>query len=905
MNSTWLFLLVFLYLGLLFLVAFFAEKNKSSLMTNNPYIYALSIAVYCTAWTYYGSIGVAAKQGLSYMTIYIGPIIIIPSWIYIQTRIIRITRIHRISSIADFIALRYGNSRSLAAVISLVCFIAVIPYISLQIKAISDSFHLISKTNNTSLFIDASTYVVLLIAIFASYYGTKYVDASEKRMGIISAVAFESLLKLVFFVILGLYVTYGVFNGFQDIYKQAKVLEDFKSKNTIGGLSGAVNWMLMCLLSISAIFLLPRQFHTTIIENRKEKFLNTVLWLFPLYLLIFNLFVFPIAWGGNILFKNENVNPDMYSLLIPEKLGNHFMSVLVFLGGISSSISMIIVSSISLSIMMSNNIIIPYGVLERFKIDAVKNHNHTIVRIRKVSIFVLIILAFIFYKLLINSYSLFSIGLISFVIIAQLAPSFFGAIFWKRGSYLGSLLGIIAGVMITLYKLILPYLLNFKNLSEPLLFLKKQIDFCFSNFSIPYLDPITECFFWSLLVNTIVFMGVSVSRKANYRERNFAEIYVEIDQYINNHENAYIWKGTAYVQDIEKILIRFLGEEKTARALKLFFIKYNISNKEDTADARLIKFSENLLAGHIGTASSKILIEGVTKEDKISLLEVLEILEESKENINTNKKLTEQAKQLERLSNDLQKANDNLLEKDKQKDEFLDIVAHELRTPITSIRMAGEILQDDADMPLEVKMEFLDNIISESDRISELINDILFLDQLNTEKIELKNQNIIDSFQLALKPLLIHLERKKITISIQNSLQNPYIWYNEQRLIQVFNNLLGNAIKFCSDDHPSIEFIFSETENQVKFSILNNGDLIPETDIEWVFDKFFQSKNQRFKKREGTGLGLSICQKIIELHNGTIAVKNKENGVEFYFHLPKINNQSNFKIHEDEKNIDS
>ena len=320
MNSIELFAIIMLYLALLFFIAFWAEKRKSNFWANNPYVYSLSLAVYCTAWTYYGSIGVAANQGLEYLAIYIGPIIIIPAWIVINSKIIRISRVNKISSIADFISLRYGNSRSCGAIISVVCILAIIPYIGLQIKAISDTFHLVTKSENpNNIFTDTATYVVLLIAIFSSYYGTRYVDASEKRLGIISAVAVESFLKLIFFVILGIFVTYGIFNGFDDIYEKAKNLPEFTQRNSLNGLEGSFNWMLTSMLSMTAIFLLPRQFHTTIIENRKENHLKTAIWVFPLYLLIFNFFVFPIAWGGKILFLGQNVNPELFPILIPQK----------------------------------------------------------------------------------------------------------------------------------------------------------------------------------------------------------------------------------------------------------------------------------------------------------------------------------------------------------------------------------------------------------------------------------------------------------------------------------------------------------------------------------------------------------------------------------------------------------
>ena len=880
MSSTLLFVLVILYLGLLFFIAFWAEKKKSNFWVNNPYIYSLSLAVYCSAWTYYGSIGVASNQGLEYLAIYIGPVIIIPAWIYINSKIVRISRVNKISSIADFISLRYGNSRSLGALVSVVCILAVIPYIGLQIKAISETFHLITSTENSeSIFFDNATYVVLIIALFSAYYGTRYVDASEKRIGIISAVAVESFLKLIFFLILGFFVVYGVFNGFEDLYEKASKLPDFAQKNSFNGLEGGFNWFLMSFLSMSAIFLLPRQFHTTIVENRTEKHLRTAIWVFPLYLLLINFFVFPIAWGGKVLFFGQNVNPEFYSILIPQKFGNILISAMVFFGGLSACISMIIISSIALSVMLSNNIIIPYGWLNNFKTETVSENNKTIVNIRKFSIFSLIILGFIFYKYLISGSSLFSVGLIAFVLIAQLAPSFFGAIYWRRGTYAGAVTGIIAGIIICYVNLILP---NYLDSSY-------EQSAVFNFFKISYLSPISNVFFWSLLVNSALFFIISASVESHYRERNYAELYVDINDYIQNHEGAYIWKGKANISDIQKILTKFLGEQKTKQALKIFNLKYNITDENDTADARFIKFSENLLSGRIGTASAKILIEGVTKEDKISLPEVLKILEESKENISLNKQLREQSHQLRILSDDLQNANENLIVKDKQKDEFLDSVAHELRTPLTAIRATSEILMDDDEMPTEIKKDFLENIISESDRLAEIINDILYLDKLETGNVPLNIQknNIVETFHKALKPLHHLLEQRNLHHSEVNLLENQIFEYDEQRMIQVFQNILGNALKF-TNEQGMIQTKFKQQDENLKISIFNTGKTIPEEDLEYIFDKFYQSKNQNLRKPLGSGLGLAICKKIIDAHGGKISVKNKEIGVSFEIFLRSV-----------------
>ncbi|MDP2160075.1 MAG: sensor histidine kinase [Flavobacterium sp.] len=893
MNSFGLLIIVLIYLAFLFLIAQWAERKGNSRWTNNPYVYSLSLAVYCTAWTYYGSIGVAADSGLNYLPIYLGPVIAFPAWIVILKKIVRISRVNKISSIADFISLRYGNSRFLGAFVTVIALLAILPYIGLQLKAISETFHIVTKSATSSnILYDTSTYVALLLAIFASYYGTRYVDASEKRKGMVTAVAVESLLKLFFFILLGVYVSFFVFDGFQDIYNQASVLEHFDERNSLGGLDGAMNWMMLIVLSFFAIFLLPRQFHMAIVENNRESHVRTAIWLFPLYLLLFNFFVYPIAWGGNVIFDGQGMNSDMFSLLIPQSRGNETMTVLVFLGGFSAAISMIVVSSITLSTMLSNNLLIPYGFLGSLQKDNQVRNNERIVRIRRIGIFILIILAFIYYRYFFMDYSLVSVGLISFVIVSQLAPAFFGALFWKRGSLYGAIAGISVGLAICFYTLLLPFFLS--SINPESLFFKEGFfgnSFLqpFQLFGLDYLAPVPHALFWSLLFNLLVFLMVSVSFKGNYRERNYAEMFVDIDKYITNHENAFVWKGTAYVSDIEKVLKRFLGDERTNRALHLFKMKYNIAPDNLMADARLIKFAENLLTGHIGTASAKILIDGVTKEDKISLPEVLKILEESKENITINKKLVETSNELKQLSGQLKEANFALLVKDKQKDEFLDTVTHELRTPITAIRAASEILHDDEDIPEAMRKQFLQNIISESDRLNRLIDKILDLEKFETgkQKISLTEHDIIATIANAIRPLQQLIANKKIYLEFNENQKAIKLYYDEERMIQVITNLVSNAIKFCNDTEGVIIISIEQNETEYSVHVFNNGKGVNPNELEAVFEKFYQSSDQTIKKPIGSGLGLAICKQIIEAHKGRIWATNVDKGITFSFTIPK------------------
>ena len=549
--------------------------------------------------------------------------------------------------------------------------------------------------------------------------------------------------------------------------------------------------------------------------------------------------------------------------------------------------------------MLSNNFLIPYGFIGSLENSSQEKNNKRIVNSRKIGIFSLIILAYAIYRLFILDYSLVSIGLVAFVVIAQLGPSFFGAIFWRRGSKNGAITGIILGFAVCFYTLLIPYATGMTNSVS--LFVTEgpwgiSLLKPFQLFGLDYLEPIPHAVFWSLLINIMSYAAVSVSFKGNYRERNYAEMFVDIDKYITNHENAFVWKGTAYISDIQKVLQRFLGEDRTKRALTIFNLKYSIDKNITTADARFIKFAENLLTGHIGTASAKILISSVVKEDKISLPEVLRILEESKENIIINKKLTDTSNELKKISEQLKNANQELVNKDIQKDEFLDTVTHELRTPITAIRAASEILHDDDDIPEELRKQFLQNIISESDRLNRLIDKILDLEKFETgkQKIYLSKNNITKTIKKTLDSLNQLIKNKNITVEFKDSNKEIRAFYDEERIVQVIHNLVSNAIKFCSETDGKIVISIAENKDNIEVKIHNNGKGIKKEDFEAIFDKFYQSRNQNVKKPIGSGLGLAICKQIIEHHKGKIwAEDNVAEGATLIFTLPNYNTAEN------------
>ncbi len=893
MNNYVLVPIIVLYLALLFVLAFFAEKNRSGKWVNNPYIYVLSLAVYCTAWTYYGSVGIASKSGINFIPIYLGPVIALPLWIVLMRKIIRISKQHKISSIADFISMRYGNNRAIGAVVTITCLMGIIPYIALQLKAVSETFSLMAHKDGyvaTGFLDDSTFYIALLIAIFVSFFGTLSTDASKHRKGIMATVAVESVIKLTFFLIIGVYITYYVFDGTTDLYQKASQTNGFSQLSSFGGIGNGFNWLFTICLSFFAIFLLPRQFHVAVVENDNERHLKKAIWLFPLYLLLFNVFVIFIAWAGNIKLPS-NVNHDYYSLLLPLQQGNQALGLMVFIGGFSAVISMIVVSTLALSTMVSNNIIIPYGFIKKLVEGDSENNAKNIKNIRRISIFMLIILAYFFYVEFSTELSLFSIGLISFVIISQLAPSFFLGLFWRRGTARAAIVGILVGLAIVSYTLLLPIMSQVVMpqaswLQDGLLGLSSlrpsQL------FGLDYLSPESNAFLWSMVFNSLSFVTFSLMAKGNYRERNYAEMFVNHENYENLQEGAFVWKGEAYVADIKRLLNRFLGETRTNRALNIFNRKYNISETAEKADARLINFSEKLLTGSIGSASAKILLSSVSKEKPISLVEVLNILEESKETKANNRLLVEKSQELSAMANQLRYANEELRLQDKLKDEFLDTVAHELKTPITSIKAASEVLEDEK-MPGVLRKRFLENIGRDTDRLATLINNILDLEKLSNDRtvLDIRSRRINGTIAKAIKGVEQIAAKRRIRLEFMEAVDLDGL-YDEDRILQVLTNLLSNSLKFIEEEKGTIKIFLTEGKDDIAVAVEDNGKGIPLEDQNYIFEKFYQSKNQNTKKPQGSGFGLAISKKIIESHNGSIWVdKDFRKGARLVFTIPK------------------
>ncbi len=336
------------YLSLLFGIAYYGDRRadaKRSIIAT-PYVYALSIAVFCTSWTFFGSVGRAASTGVGFLPIYLGPTLtFILGWVVIR-KIIRISKTNRITSIADFIASRYGKSFQLGILVSVIAVIGILPYISLQLKAISTSFTILlnypaivmpSQEDSAWLFEDTELYIALAMAAFAILFGTRHIDASERHEGMVAAIAFESVVKLAAFLVVGLFVTFGLYGGFADIFARAEESDALRRLFTIDGVAGHTNWLTLTLLAMAAIVVLPRQFQVLVVENVDERHLAKAMWLFPLYLLLINIFVLPITFAGLMQFPGGGVDADTFVLTLPMKEQQPLLALLAFIGGLSAA----------------------------------------------------------------------------------------------------------------------------------------------------------------------------------------------------------------------------------------------------------------------------------------------------------------------------------------------------------------------------------------------------------------------------------------------------------------------------------------------------------------------------------------------------------------------------------------
>jgi hypothetical protein len=886
------------YLALLFAVAYYARRRYDAgrSIVAHPSVFALSLGVYATSWTFYGSVGRAASTGVGFLPIYLGPTLMFALGWLVLRKIIRISKENRITSIADFIASRYGKSTLVGGLVTIIAVLGIVPYIALQLKAVSDTVSILidyprisspTDVGAVSVLEDKALYVALVLAAFTVVFGTRRLDASERHEGMVAAVAFESVVKLTAFLAVGLYVTFGMFNGFGDIFGQAAKLPDAGALFTLDGTEyGSFMWL--TILSMLAIVLLPRQFHMAVVENVDERHLNRAMWLFPLYLLAINLFVLPIALAGLVRFDGTNVSPDTFVLALPMADGAQGMALLAYLGGLSAATAMVIVETIALSTMMSNNLVMP-ALVRRRRFSGASGLGWLVLAIRRVTIVAVLLLGFVYFRAAGEATELVSIGLLSFAAVAQFAPALFGGLFWKDGNRYGALAGMLAGFAVWAHTLLLPSLARSGWLSENVLehgplgieALRPERLFGLTGF-----DHISHGMFWSMLVNVCVFVGVSLFTRQSAAEQGQAVLFVDV--YRGSGMGPQLWRRSASVGQLEMLLARFLGPVQAAAVIAQYARERGLEGSAlEQADAKMIYDVETLLAGAIGAPSARVMIASVVEEEPLELDEVMHLLGETSQAIAYSHELERKSRELEAATAELRAANRRLQELDRMKDGFVSTVTHELRTPLTSMRAFAEILRDNAELPVSERERFLHIIIEEVERLTRLIDQVLDLSKMESGRAEWRLaevdlRELIEESAVATAQLMAERD-----IDLQLRLPaSPRVTADRDRVKQVLLNLLSNAAKFCDAAEGRVIVELGVDNGTARVDVRDNGPGVRPEERHVIFERFRQG-GAPTGPRAGTGLGLAISRDIIRRLGGDVWVENTAGeGATFTFTLP-------------------
>ncbi|WP_026987779.1 sensor histidine kinase [Fodinicurvata fenggangensis] len=889
------------YLSLLFAVAYFADKRAEqgrSLL--NPYIYTLSIAVFCTSWTFYGSVGQAATTGFSFLPTYLGPTLVFTLWWVLLRKMVRIGKAERITSIADFISSRYGKSTVTSGAVTVIAVVAILPYIALQLKAVYGSFIvMLQGARNAELqmpldglaFIDNALLITLLMAGFAILFGTRHIDASEHHEGMVTAVAFESVVKLVAFLAVGIFVTFGLFNGFGDLFSQAQAVPEIASVLSLDAMGTPFQWITLMLLSMAAIICLPRQFQVMVVENVDERHLKKAVWLFPLYLLAINLFVMPIALAGLLMFPDGGVNPDTFVLAVPLAEGQTLLAFLAFVGGLSAATAMIIVETVALSTMICNDLVMPVLLRWRaLRLNERGDLTRLLLGIRRGSILLILLLSYLYVRNLGGSYTLVTIGLISFAAAAQFAPAIVGGLFWKGGTRNGALTGLLLGFFLWSYTLLLPSFARSGWL--PLEFIEAgpfgiELLKPYALFGLTGLDELTHSLIWSMLGNILGYVVVSAYDRPGALERIQAVRFVDV---FAGPGGEVTWRGTATQGDLQDLLGRFLGPAQAQRVLsEPGSRKPGVPSANADADPAMLARAERALAGVIGGASARVMVGSIMKGERVGFDEVMQILDETSHVISYSRQLEQKSRELQELTAELRAANERLKELDRLKDDFLATVSHELRTPLTAIRSFGELLADNPDTDAEQRARFLDIIVKESERLTRLINQILDLARMEAgrmdwEMSEVEPRTVVMDALAATAGLF---DEREVTLEVEVPEGLPLLRVDRDRLMQVIVNLLSNAVKFCRSPDGEVSVQAALQGDSVVVSIRDNGPGITPEDHERIFERFQQAGSTLSDKPKGTGLGLPISRQIIESFGGRIWVESTPGaGACFRFSLP-------------------
>jgi Na+/proline symporter/nitrogen-specific signal transduction histidine kinase len=878
-------LVCLLYVILLFAVAFAADRaalHGRGAWLRSPIVYTLSLSIYCTAWTFYGAVGFAARSGLEYVTIYLGPTLVMIGWWWTLRKMVRIGRSQRITSIADLISSRYGKSNSLAVFVTVLAVIGTTPYIALQLQSVTLSFSIFAETDMSSGGPESQQstafWVASGLAVFTILFGTRNLDANERHHGVVMAIALEAVVKLFALLAVGVFVVWGLSGGVGQTLAQidASPISQFEVTNS--------RWIGLTMLSAAAFICLPRMFQVMVVENEDEGHLRTAAWAFPAYLMAMSLFVIPIAAVG-LERLPADANPDLFVLTLPLQEGRDGLAILSFLGGFSSATSMVIVAAIALSTMVSNHIVMPIWLWMSGESAMVSGDVRSVALLaRRLSIAGIVFLGYLYFRVSGGGAALAAIGLISFVGVAQFLPSLMGGLFWRGANRVGAIAGLVVGAVVWMYSLFLPSFGDTVFLPQQVIdnglfglsWLRPQ-----ALFGAAGLDPIVHAVMWSLLLNTFVFFVVSLLSFPRPIERLQGAQFVNVFQHSGT---AGSWSGgLAQSEDLLIMSQRIMGASE-AQALFAGAARHQgIAGLLPEPTPDFLQQLERELSGSVGAATAHAMISQIVGGATVSVEDLMAVADETAQIMEYSSRLEAKTEEQARTARQLREANEKLTQLSVQKDAFLSQISHELRTPMTSIRAFSEIMRDTNGLTEEEQNKYSSIIHDEAVRLTRLLDDLLDLSVLENAQVVLNWQtgNLSEVLDRAISAAGVSGSDFKVDrIRAEEQLE---LRSDLDRLAQVFINLISNARKYCDASDPVLRIRTKQSGNNLIVDFIDNGSGIPTDKQTLIFEKFSRIGQT---KAGGAGLGLAICREVMARLSGTITYFPGQNGAAFRVTIP-------------------
>ncbi|HEX2527116.1 MAG TPA: sensor histidine kinase [Geminicoccus sp.] len=877
--------LALLYLALLFGIAAWGDRTGAMRMRlDGGWTYTLSLGVFVTAWTYFGAVGQASVAGVAFLPIFLGPTLAMFCSTFVLHKMLRIAKAYGITSIADFLAARYGKSSRLGGLATIVALVGLMPSVATQLKAVAMSLDLLVSSKAgagiSGIAQDTALYVAISLAFLSILFGTRQLDATERHQGLMLAIAFESLVKLLILLAVGCFVVWGIYQSPSSLFRQATDagLADLLTFDGTG--STGADWLLMMLSAGLAFLFLPRQFQVSVIENKDPIHLARASWAFPAYLLLAGLFVLPLALASRLQGISDG---DLAILHLPLLAGAHGLAIAVFLGGLSAAAAMVVVETLALATMVSNDLVVPILLRTgRLHVRSPQDPTRLVLATRRITIVLITTLGYVFFRLVGKDHGLADLGMISLVAAAQFGPPILLGMYWRDANRRGALVGLLLGFGTWIYTLLLPTFAVSGMLDPGFLAVGPwgiELLRPYALFAVDGLHPVAHATLWSLLLNVLGLVLGSLLTHSTGLDRTQAELFVDV---WSRADATRMWRGEVRVRDLVGLLQRFIGHERTSVLFAADQQRLHPGSLllDSRADARLVQTAERQLARAVGSASARALIGSMVKGELIGSQSVMEILDETSQLIRYSRELERKSAELERATADLRNANDRLRELDQMKDDFMATVSHELRTPLTSIRAFSEIVRDNPDLTEEERENFMGIVTRESERLTRLINDILDLSKIEAGRMRwrimpVSLSTIVKDAASAVQPLLRERDAK-LTMSLGD--QDVLVHADPDRLQQVILNLISNACKFVNADSGHVHLSMEQDGDSVRLRVEDDGPGVPLEEREAIFGKFVQLSDGMTDKPEGTGLGLSISRQIIEAFGGSMHVEDSSLG---------------------------